>query len=156
MSGYAVPWVESHRLADVMSRPVQLALGDAQEGVSEGDGHQDAGVEKCRVPRHGLLAGGARAVSPGGLQRGGVVGGGSLVEPERACLFGQLVQRGSLFVATACLEVEKVLESHAAVPVGLLKRDGSVLEQLDEGRPAHAEEVGGLLRGEQQWTLAGP
>jgi hypothetical protein len=24
------------------------------------------------------------------------------------------------------------------------------LEELDEGRPAHAEEVGGLLRGEQQ------
>jgi hypothetical protein len=42
-------------------RPVQLALGDAQEGVSEGDGHQDAGVEKCRVPRKGYsLAGRAR------------------------------------------------------------------------------------------------
>jgi hypothetical protein len=106
-------------------RPVQLALGDAQEGVSEGYGHQDAGVEKCRVRRQGLLAGRARASLPGGLQCGGVVRGGSLVEPESACLFGQLVQRGSLLVATACLEVEKVLESHAAVPVGLLERDGA-------------------------------
>lgn len=47
-------------------------------------------------------------------------------------------------------KIEKILEANATVTVRFLKRDGTVLEKLYERGAADAEEVSGLLRGEQQ------
>ena len=45
--------------------PVQLALGESQDGVCDRDGYQDAHVEERRVPRQRLLACGAGPASSG-------------------------------------------------------------------------------------------
>lgn len=74
-------------------RPVQLVFSEPQKRVREGDGHEHARVEQRRVPRHGSLAVGSRPATPRCLQRVGVVGGGSLVQPEHAGLLGELVER---------------------------------------------------------------
>jgi hypothetical protein len=85
-----------------------------------------------------------------GPKGGVVVGWCVLVEAELAGFLGQLIQSGSTLRAPALLEVDEVLEADPAMAVRLLKGDGTVFEELDQGGPAHPEEVSRLLGGEEQ------
>lgn len=85
----------------------------------------------------------------GGAQRLGVVHGCGVVKTELAGFPGEPIQNSPAFGPTTLLELEYVVETDPAVPVGLLEGDRAVFEEPHEGRTANAKEVGCLLGGQE-------
>lgn len=140
----------SHHLFDDRLRPqwtVETRLGQAEQRVSQGDGDQDARVEQRSETGQLSPPVGAPASGP---QRSRVVGC-RVVEAILHCLAGEGVQRGPPLRPPAFLVRQDVLQPHAAMAARPrpMERHQPRLQQLDQGRAADPEEVGGLLRGEE-------